>query len=275
MPPKSKRQKKNERVVVAHEPDPDETKLCDGDHTTIDDFHTKKDRVTLTDSNAFDALHSLQTHTKSGATPKSKDMPVFYLNAASVANAAAITHQVTSPPVLTMPKQAMIPSRIVLPDLAISSSLSTLSRPPETPKQCIQLTNTSSTQHRNSMVAPRPAGAQYNLSMTSFTDTTLRSIIKNCIKDHIFRKCKFYHRDKHGMYDTSPMSMCGQIMKHCSLKADATWWYQMRMVVVKTHTDHRNNCIKRLNARFKGTEVTCAQTCVQSHLTNVNMLLCV
>jgi hypothetical protein len=180
-------------------------------------------------------------------------MPVFYQNAASVANAAANTHKETSPHVLNRQHQAMIPQKIALPDLATSSSFSSLSKipVPETLKQCIPLTTTTATSlQQNSVVAPQP-GTQYNLSMTSFTDTTLRSIIKSCIKDHIFRKCKFYHRDKHGVYDTSPTSMCGQIMKHCSLEADATWWYQMRMVVVKTHTDHRNNCIKRLNERFK------------------------
>lgn len=254
MPPKSKRQKKNEKVTVAHEPGLDENVVNAADHHDIT-IHTKKDPVTLENPHQFDALRFLQTHT---TLPKSKDMPVFYLNAASVANAAAVSHQIMSPQVLPRPNPPLIPNKIEVPDLATSSSFSSLSRIPDTPKQCIQLTTTSATAKpiHSKVVGALQPGAQYNLSMTSFTDTTLRSIIKNCIKDHIFRKCKFYHRDKHGMFDTSPSSMCGQIMKHCSLEADATWWYQMRMVVVKTHTDHRNNCIKRLNARFKGPFIT-------------------
>jgi hypothetical protein len=61
MPPKSKRQKKNEKVAVAHEPDPAATALDDIDHIPIHDIHTKKDRVTQEDPPRFDALRFLQT----------------------------------------------------------------------------------------------------------------------------------------------------------------------------------------------------------------------
>ena len=141
----------------------------------------------------------------------------------------------TSPPVL-----------YVVPELTNSSSSSTLSHVPETP-----------TQHITQVVSPHVTvtpttvpTAKSNLSMTSFTDTTVVAIIKTCLKEHIFSKCKFYHRAKHGKYDRRPTAMCGQIMKYCSLEADAIWWYQIQPVITKTLTDHGNNCLHNKFALF-------------------------
>jgi hypothetical protein len=57
---------------------------------------------------------------------------------------------------------------------------------------------------------------------------------------------------KHGKYDCRPAAMCGQIMKYCSLEADATLWYQIQPVITTTLMNHCKDCIKRLNGRFKG-----------------------
>lgn len=105
---------------------------------------------------------------------------------------------------------------------------------------------------RVQLTKPTQSVVESNLSMTSFTDATLRSIIKNCVKDHIFPKCKFFNRYTHGHYHTGSKTMCGQIMKYCRLNADASWWYTTRPMIIKTLTDHRNNCIKRMQARYKG-----------------------
>lgn len=195
-----------------------------------------------TESNASDEVTTLELPFKVHLylqTKRNKTaQPVFTLNAASVAKAAAAARPViTSPPVL-----------FVVPELTNSSSFSTLSRVPETP-----------TQHITQVVSPRVAvtpitvpTAKHNLSMTSFRDTTIVAIIKTCIKEHIFSKCKFYHRVKHGKYDRRTTATCGQIMNYCSLEADATWWCQIQPVITTTLTNHRNNCIKRLNGRFKG-----------------------
>jgi hypothetical protein len=250
MPPKKKPKRKT--TSSSEEPSPHDDKGNKGENGKHDDKGNKgengNDSSTLhTLETPFDAHMFLQQRRNQSASQN--QLPVFHLNAASVAKAAA-----SAPPVLSLP-----PVSFVVPELTNSSSFSTLSRVPETPAPHIK-------QAVSSRVAVTPMtvpSAQFNLSMTAFSDKTIRSIIKTCMKDHIFPKCKFYHRDKHGTYDRSPTSMCGQIMKHCSLEADATWWYQIRPVIVKTHTDHRNNCIKRLKARFKGMSKT--HVCICSY----------
>lgn len=238
MPPKKKA-----KAVLSTE-----RKEGNNDASTLDTPSATKNVAPL--ETPFDANLFLQQGRNRLATP---NQSVFHLTVASVAAAAAFN--APAPPVLSLP-----PVPFVVPELTNSSTFSTLSRVPETPtphiKQVVSL--------RAAVTPTTVPSAQFNLSMMAFSDSTIRSIIKTCMKDHIFPKCKFYHRDKHGAYDRSPTSMCGQIMKHCSLEADAKWWYQIRTVVVKTHTDHRNNCIKRLNARFKGMYKQCV--CIRIYL---------
>jgi hypothetical protein len=83
----------------------------------------------------------------------------------------------------------------------------------------------------------------------------LNIIIKDCVKLHLFRKMKFFDKGKHGSYSTSPKTVCGLVMKHCnisSVQADHKWWDKMRSAVMRTHTDHRNNCIKAMRIKFRG-----------------------
>jgi hypothetical protein len=154
----------------------------------------------------------------------------------------------TTGAILGSPASAVIipTPTIAIPDIANSFTLSSLSKTPVTVRT-----------HKKK-VARMPATLQfnetYNLSMTSITDANMSSIIKSCMKNHIFRKCKFYNRDKHGVFSTKANTMCGQVIKHCNINgADGLWWHKMRRLVVKTHTDHRNNCIKAMQTRFKGT----------------------
>jgi hypothetical protein len=154
----------------------------------------------------------------------------------------------TTGAILASPTPAVIipTPTIAIPNVANSCTLSSLSKTPVTVRT-----------HKKK-VARTPATLQfnetYNLSMTSITDANMTSIIKSCMKNHIFRKCKFYNRDKHGVFSTKTNTMCGQVIKHCNINgADGQWWHKMRRLVVKTHTDHRNNCIKAMQTRFKGT----------------------
>jgi hypothetical protein len=167
------------------------------------------------------------------------------LNAKSVAYAAAPASAVTSTSTSQDSRATKIPSTIkVCPDPATSSSLSTLSKRHDA---TVGIRLAAASQRAPNAVTSTPL----DLSLMAFSDKTIKSIVKTCVKDNIFSQCKFYSRDKHGRYDCSPTSMCGQVMKHCNIVANETWWYQMRPVIVKTHTDHRNNCIKRLNGCFK------------------------
>jgi hypothetical protein len=50
-------------------------------------------------------------------------------------------------------------------------------------------------------------------------------------------------------------TMCGFIMKHTNIRGTQKWWLGMRRIVVKTHTDLRNNAIKNTQIKFKGEEM--------------------
>jgi hypothetical protein len=145
---------------------------------------------------------------------------------------------------------AIVPVKVLVPDHANSSTLSSLSKITAAPAEvCIPIRPTLPRGH---MPIMSHANEMLNLSMTGISDENKTSIIKTCMKAYIFRKCKFYNRDRHGVFSTKSSSMCGQVIQHCHIAgADGLWWHQMRRVVVKTHTDHRNNCIKAMQTRFK------------------------
>jgi hypothetical protein len=231
-------------------------KSADDDTSTNDHNTTSSDASTSLQFEAkpFDPIEFLkQAHTKQPHTvlKQKQRPPMLRLNTSSVAHAAAISLPLRTPPV--PPKAVLnIPDNVITtPQLTTSSNISTLSKQQETPKRDFPLTTAAPVLHTAGAMTTQQNN-NFHLRVTALTNTTLVSMIKTCIKTHIFRICKFYFRDKHGMYNRSAKTMCGQIMQHCNLEADAEWWYKMRTTVVKTHTDHRNNCIKRLNARFKG-----------------------
>ena len=251
---------------------------CAINDMTEHDSKTSGDATEVTKlTSPFDACLFLQKQTMAAAS-RNNATPLFFLNTASVATAAKhaqpLTNMASIPAKNTMPDVVAVPAKITMPDVAASASLSTLSKQFDTLHHGIQLTQSMVVHHTATPTAAVPSLPQYNLSMTAFTDSTLRSIVKTCIKDHIFRKCKFFNRFKHNAFDTNPKSMCGQIMKHCSLTADATWWYGIRTLVIKTLTDHRNNCIKRLNARFKGTYLIVCVACRSTGLLTPVVCIC-
>jgi hypothetical protein len=92
-----------------------------------------------------------------------------------------------------------------------------------------------------------------------------RMIVRSCVKTVLFRRLKFFQKELHGMYDQSEASVCGLVIKHSNVpQQDATleWWAKMKKVVIATHTDHRNNVIKTMRLRFRGTcqQATSANT---------------
>ena len=68
------------------------------------------------------------------------------------------------------------------------------------------------------------------------------------------------------MFDLSPTSVCGIVIVTCNVTSEdatPTWWADIRSLIVRTHTDHRNNVIKTMRTRFRGKNGSvCVCVCV-------------
>jgi hypothetical protein len=88
----------------------------------------------------------------------------------------------------------------------------------------------------------------------------LHLIVRNIVKEKLFCKLKFFDRRKHGSYSTKPNTVCGMLIELgniSAVEADYKWWCDtMCSTVMHTHMDHRNNCIKAMRLRFRGTWCT-------------------
>ena len=95
-----------------------------------------------------------------------------------------------------------------------------------------------------------------NEDMTLSVSTRgLQLIVRDLVKEKLFRRLKFFDKSKHGSYSTRTSTVCGMLIKYgniSSVAADHKWWDKMRSPVMRTHTDHRNNCIKAMRLRFRG-----------------------
>ena len=245
-------------------------KYTNADTNNASQNETEKS-VTGDTTRDFDPLQYMkQQHSKMvlmASNKKRQDAPLLMLDPVSVANAATSRVATMSPPFTTQSPPfkklkpsstgnvASVPDAVVTtPQLTTSSNISTLSKQNETPQPPpgIHVTDALPIMcHINKQTQGQLPNPFY-LRVKAVATTTLVNTVKTCVKTHTFRICKFYNRDLHSHYRTSGKTMCGQILRQCNLDADAAWWYQMRPTVIKTLTDHRNNCIKRINARFKG-----------------------
>ena len=87
------------------------------------------------------------------------------------------------------------------------------------------------------------------------TANHMRMMVRDCVKKELFRRLKFYKKEFHGNYDFRQGSVCALIIQCCNLEhenATLKWWNTMQRVIVRTHTDHRNNVIKTIHVRFRG-----------------------
>jgi hypothetical protein len=118
-------------------------------------------------------------------------------------------------------------------------------------------------QSSNNQPHPVPHGCVSNSNLTpnecdmtgTMTDRGKRVLIRDCVKNLLFRRLKFFRKELHGLYSQSQSTVCGLVMKSCNVsmeEATLEWWSQMRKVVIATHTDHRNNVIKTMRLRFRG-----------------------
>jgi hypothetical protein len=94
------------------------------------------------------------------------------------------------------------------------------------------------------------------------TIASQRMMVKECVKTKLFSRLKFFKKDLHGLYDLQRGTVCSMIVANCNVAkedVDEYWWADMRKLVVCTHTDRRNNVIKNMRLRFRGTynEIKC------------------
>ncbi len=97
----------------------------------------------------------------------------------------------------------------------------------------------------------------------------LRGMVWGVVKTRLFPKVKFLIKEKHGMYAHRQETVCGMVMKHCNISAvDTTseWWNELRPTIFRTHTDHRNNCIKAIRLRYRGNVAITVSLFVFLHL---------
>ena len=106
-----------------------------------------------------------------------------------------------------------------------------------------------------------------NMTM-DITEHQMRMLVRDCVEKELFRRLKFYKKEFHGYYDFRKESVCALVIQCCNLdhaKATLEWWNIMQRVIVRTHTDHRNNVIKTIHVRFCGIYLTmtadCSNTC--------------
>ena len=103
-----------------------------------------------------------------------------------------------------------------------------------------------------------------NMTM-DITDNHMRMMVRDCVKKELFRRLKFYKKEFHGNYDFRNGSVCALVIQCCNLehdKATLEWWNTMQRVIVRTHTDHRNNVIKNIRVRFCGMCLTMTVYCL-------------
>ena len=90
------------------------------------------------------------------------------------------------------------------------------------------------------------------------TPRGIKLILKDNIRAHIFRHVKFWDKDEHGLFSEDSNTVCGIVLNLCNVRSTQppihapTWWRETKHLVIKTHTDQRNNCIKTVHLRFNG-----------------------
>ncbi len=108
----------------------------------------------------------------------------------------------------------------------------------------------SSDSHVSSSV---PGLSSYlDMSMTEISPDNQVTMVRKCVWKHMFSIWKFYHKEYHAHYSQDERTMCGFLLKNTNLRGNHDWWLEMRRVVIKTHTDVRNNAIKNMQTKFKG-----------------------
>jgi hypothetical protein len=91
-----------------------------------------------------------------------------------------------------------------------------------------------------------------DMSMTEIEAETHRNLVKSCVRKNMFSIWKFYNKASDSHYSQDEKTWCGYLLKYTKIQGDECWWVEIRKLVVKTHTDMRNNAIKNMQTKFKG-----------------------
>ena len=103
-------------------------------------------------------------------------------------------------------------------------------------------------------VGQSQATATINMSMIA-GDANWRQHSRLFVKDHLFKKVKFWKSDKYGAYSLEPNSVCGMFASLYSFGPGVHmegWWMTVKQMVVQMLTDRRNNVIKTIRKKFLG-----------------------
>lgn len=87
------------------------------------------------------------------------------------------------------------------------------------------------------------------------TEGGIAVVLKQCVKNLLFRDVKFFSYRDHDQYCTDPSTLCGKILIHCHSQntiLDKEWWDDHKGIVIKAITNMRNNSIKRIKELFQG-----------------------
>lgn len=107
--------------------------------------------------------------------------------------------------------------------------------------------------------------SELDYSMSELTEEKRRHHIRTCVKLRIFRKLKFFVKAFHNDYNENPETVCADMMRYCHIVPGTPlaqlWWLETRVLVMRTHTDHRNNCIKAMRLRYRGKFITTSPVC--------------
>ena len=102
-------------------------------------------------------------------------------------------------------------------------------------------------------------------SMSELTEEKRRHHIRTCVKLRIFRKLKFFVKAFHNGYNEDPETVCADMMRYCQIVPGTPkaklWCLETRVLVMRTHTDHRNNCIKAMRPRYRGKFLITSPVC--------------
>ena len=148
-----------------------------------------------------------------------------------------------------MPKTKAI-TKPIIPDQVVSTPRGAVVDIGMVPSTIVTTCNTKN----NWDAAPPITQNCVDMSM-SITSTGMRAIIKECVKNKLFRCVKFFDCEKHGFYSENLNTACGLVIKFCHIAPTSqtqalAWWREVRPLVIKTISDHRNNCIKSMRTVF-------------------------
>ena len=110
---------------------------------------------------------------------------------------------------------------------------------------------------RGSVVSPEDS--QTVESSVTAPDMTLnissvghKSTVLNCVKKHVFPRCKFITSNSDLDYDAKG-GICGFMIVQCGVSINSReWWSFYKLTVKRTIADHRNNRIKRMQQLYIG-----------------------